>query len=31
VLIVASLGLLFVTRRMVTENPMPPVDGDRPT
>jgi hypothetical protein len=29
VLIVAALGLLFVTRRMVADHPMPPVDGDR--
>ena len=27
VLIVAVLGLLFVTRRMVADNPMPPADS----
>ena len=27
VLIVAALGLLFVTRRMVADNPMPPADS----
>ena len=30
-LIVGALGLLFVTRRMVADHPLPPADADRPT